>query len=546
MLRFGLRAMAMALVVACLGPVAQAQAQAQARDEAPREPVVRDIRSLNYTEKQQLLDRIRKALRNALDHTQPFPGQATYTPLKVKFRADARKEVLVIDIGAANGPFSGSADMSELGGVLENAAIEILDELNISHPAFDYEFSGRDWYYYNPEELQYQREYERRMQLKDGQSVIPPQGAKVAISAMHGYYWRLVDKVWKLQRPTESNGIYEDFITPEFVDPLKGYLLSRSNVALIGLPRNQSSDAHPDSGYPWWQMDGRENLEVLYPDNPEIWHSLSVPKQGRYKLWQYDDDINSRPLFANHIGADALFNLHTNAAGPSASGTRAYVAFNRPYDLALANNILCGMKELIHAQDAYKTFTIEDQAEESRKYGENGLALMPAVVLEVAFHTNASDAAALQDPVFVDAAMKGVEKGFRLQAEGKLCEPFKIDQIPDVSGPQNVHIPVAVHYKGYPQFAVKALVEIVSCPTGWDCTGGEANFPDPVPSPLTYTFSCTVTQPLPTATFGMRTTLVDIDGVKTDPVEHNISCTPTAQPATNAPVGKPVARVGLG
>jgi hypothetical protein len=40
---------------------------------------------------------------------------------------------------------------------------------------------------------------------------------------MHGYYVDAMDKVWRLQRPTRSNGIYEDFMTQKFVDPLVNY-----------------------------------------------------------------------------------------------------------------------------------------------------------------------------------------------------------------------------------------------------------------------------------------------------------------------------------
>src|SRR3546814_21152469 len=89
--------------------------------------------------------------------------------------------------------------------------------------------------------------------------------------------------------------------------------------------------------------------------NREIWNSLDRPLPGRRNLWHYDEDIRSRPLYANHIDADVLINLHTNAStNAAANGTRAFVARNRPYDLELANTILCGMKELIHVQDAYK------------------------------------------------------------------------------------------------------------------------------------------------------------------------------------------------
>lgn len=53
------------------------------------------------------------------------------------------------------------------------------------------------------------------------------------------------------------------------------------------------------------------------------------------------------------------------------------------------------MKELIHAQEAYKDFYVATQPE-SGNYGENTSAIMPSIIVEVAFHTNVSDAAALK------------------------------------------------------------------------------------------------------------------------------------------------------
>ena len=358
---------------------------------------------------------------------------------------------------------------------------------------------------------------------------------------MHGYYWRVTDQVWALQRPTQSNGIYEDFITPVFVDPLKNHLFARSSVALIGLPRDQSTDAHP-SGYPWWQMAGRYYLKQQYPENPDIWHSLSAPLPGPNhgpNKWHYDEDIRSRPLFANFVGVDALFNMHTNAGLPSASGTRAYVAENRPYDLALANNVLCRMMELIHAQGTYENFKVEDQARVDPGYGENNRAEMPAMVLEVAFHTNASDAAALQDPVFVDAAMKGVEKGFRLQAEGKTCEPFEITGIPDVTIPRPGAITVPVNFQGFPFFPVTLTVEIVTCPVG-TCNGGTVVYSEQQDSPFQFQFSCTGSTGT-TDIYHWRSYLTDADGVKTNVVAHDLICTPTVGITA---MGMPSAGVG--
>src|SRR3546814_19784037 len=86
------------------------------------------------------------------------------------------------------------------------------------------------------------------------------------------------------------------------------------------------------------------------------------------------------PRYANHIDADVLINLHTNAStNAAANGTRAFVARNRPYDLELANNILCGMKELIHVQAAYKNFNVANQAVVAGNYGENNRARMTSV-----------------------------------------------------------------------------------------------------------------------------------------------------------------------
>lgn len=531
MAKMGFRAAAVALAFACLVPIASA------RDQAAQDQEVRNIRSLNLTEKKALAARLQGEFRRVLDKMKPFPGQAAYTPVKAKFKTEPHNEVLVIDLGAANGPFSTSADMYELGKALVEPATVILDAAGISHPAFHFQFGGRDSDYYETEE---------RLQKKPPPqpdnvgAAIPPEGARVVVSAMHGYYWRVGDKVWKLQRPTRSNGIYEDLITPEFVAPLGNYLAARSG-ATVHLPRSRSQEAHPSAGYPWWQMAGRYYLKDLYPDNPEIWHSLSEPKPNRYNLWHYDEDINSRPNFANHINADALISIHTNASeNPSTNGARAYVTLNRPYDLKMANNILCGMKELVHAKEAYKNYNIPSQADEGN-YGENTKANMPAVVLEVGFHTNAGDAAALKDPAFRDAAMKGVEKGFRLHAKGKTCEPFKIASIPNVSGPQGVNIPAKIHYKGYPLFPVKRQTKIVSCAAGWSCSDYNGTYTSNTPSPLTFNFRCTNSSPEPTATFRWRTTLTDADGVVTNAVEHTSTCTtPAAGSAlSNHGLGEP-------
>jgi N-acetylmuramoyl-L-alanine amidase len=62
------------------------------------------------------------------------------------------------------------------------------------------------------------------------------------------------------------------------------------------------------------------------------------------------------------------------------------------------------MKELIQAQEPYRDYLVVSEPGQDN-FGETRVAKMPSVIVESGFHTNASDALALQDPVFRTAAM---------------------------------------------------------------------------------------------------------------------------------------------
>ena len=164
--------------------------------------------------------------------------------------------------------------------------------------------------------------------------------------------------------------------------------------------------------------------------------------------------------------------------------------------------------------------------------GEVREADMPTALIEVGFHTNTLDSAALRNSTFRAAAMKGVEKGYRLNAAGKTtCEPFKISSIPDATGPHLVNIPVDINYAGYPQFPVKLKSGNNDLST-WPSYAAAARklYASAIPSPLRYTWACNTTV-TSSRTFRLRATLTDVDGVTTNSVEHNVTCTPPAQPA---------------
>ncbi|HKQ52318.1 MAG TPA: N-acetylmuramoyl-L-alanine amidase [Pyrinomonadaceae bacterium] len=356
----------------------------------------------------------------------------------------------------------------------------------------------------------------------------------VVVSAGHGLYYHYGFKDWRAQR-NPSNGLIEDYMTPLLATPLRNFLTNRSRVTSYLVRQSTvSTEIHEPSGQRWWRVAARYYLQKILPDNKEIWHSLP---NATYALREYDEDIRSRPLYANHLGATTLLSIHTNANDNAAlSGTRVY--YNNALATATSNQKLaaslsCYMRELITAVDKYKTFKVGSPVVANDK-GEIRLAKMPAAIVEVAFHTNAGDAAALKDSAFRLAAMKGVEKGLRLYNQNQPCKPFAITSIPSATGPHNMPFPVTVNYAGFPQFVVKAEVEIVSCPAGWDCHGGTITYSKQTPTPLKFDWTCTTSDPSQTVTTGIQTTLIDVDGVKTKTVPSSVICTPGAATAPTA------------
>jgi hypothetical protein len=218
-----------------------------------------------------------------------------------------------------------------------------------------------------------------------------------------------------------------------------------------------------------------------------------------------------------------MLSLHTNAHNGSASGTRLIYSNNN--GAPLARSIKCYMKEIITSQMNYENFKVA-KPRSSNKYGETRLATMPSVLIEVAFHDNPSDAAALKDPVFRNAALKGIEKGWRILKKYGDCKPLKITDIPDAKGTHNTSFPVKVKFEGYPTFPVTLHTDVIQCPPGWSCNIGDIVFPEQEKKVLKYTVTCSTSDTSKVAKFVLNATLEDSDGVKTEPVKHRIICKP--------------------
>ncbi|WP_262228470.1 N-acetylmuramoyl-L-alanine amidase family protein [Stenotrophomonas maltophilia] len=241
------------------------------------------------------------------------------------------------------------------------------------------------------------------------------------VSSSHGYIALHPSRAWEFQRPAPL-GLQEDVLSPTYGDELQGLLEQRSGL-VVHRARSRSTDPHPESGHPWEHMSARYHLKTLLPERADIWNELPNSSDSDREI---KEDIRARPDYANHLGVDVMLSLHTNGnSAPSVRGAEVYHHRAKPEDKALGDSILCGMREVIHAQPGYKNFPVRAEST-ADGHGENRIGRMPSVIVETAYHSNPDDVAALQDPVFRSASMKGVEKGYRLWATGKTCEPLAL------------------------------------------------------------------------------------------------------------------------
>jgi N-acetylmuramoyl-L-alanine amidase len=243
-------------------------------------------------------------------------------------------------------------------------------------------------------------------------------GAKVMLNPGHGFT-QLDTGAWKYQRPLSGNEgafLHEDPNNLEMAVPIA---IALSAVgSLVSSVRDLNLNAGLGiSGLETWKEAARHHVQALgIPDH--VWNS-----EGN--LFENDcnkgRDIRVRPFYANYLGVDALIGLHSNAfADSSVRGTRVYYnteAFTddipnesliQSVNLArdLGNSIVTAIR-----QDRADLNWVDPIFVGSNKYGETGFAKMPAAIIEVGFHTNPIDAAAMTEPTFRNAVARGVKNG---------------------------------------------------------------------------------------------------------------------------------------
>jgi hypothetical protein len=437
---------------------------------------------------------------------------------RVTASLDLAQNAIIVHLDRGFVPSSYGAMFEDQTSLISNALYAVAER--VQHvPQVKYFYGGFDIYHYFPEikaeddaarEAGERKRREREEGLKRG---VPGGSGMAFVAAGHGYYYHHGERIWKTQRE-EHNGVLEGMLTPSYAKELKDFIEVRSQMPVIRPRAHGIFEAHSESGQEWWRMAARYAIAAQYPGKSEIWNSQAGSTANNR---EYDEDINSRPLLANHVKAEVAIHLHSNADDSGAArGTRIIVQPGRTADAALGRSVLCAMRELIQSTPGYESFVVADAPHPLNK-GENRLADIPSIIVETAFHTNPDDAAALLDPVFRAASMKGVEKGYRLFRDGKACVPLAIRRIDRVTVPTNGSAETPVHFEGNPQFPVTLSFAPAFCSEPGACQAGEQTISEASESPIQLRLSC---QGSGAGMVKWRTVMRDADGVAAAPVEH--------------------------
>lgn len=445
---------------------------------------------------------LRGLLQAQVDAQERIPGQAPVIVVSEVSFNDSGDE-LVVELGKGYVPTYYGGDFEDHIHALANNVYAYMEKIGPLR-SVDFTFEGRDILDYFP----YEKGLKEQAEMSQQDALFHRANAgtgRVFVSGGHGYYFHK-KYGWTTQRSL-INGIIEDFATPAFAASLNTYLSSRSGAEVFRA-RSLSRERHAESDKPWTDMASRYFLKDMLPDAPEIWNSK--PGEGG-DMEEYNQDIRSRPLYANHLGVDAAIHLHTNAdTSPETRGIRVFYTKGRQADERLATTALCYIKESLQSNPSFEDFPVGSMPSMGR-YGENTYATRPSIVAEIGFHTNKEDATAIGNYVFRDLTMRGLEKGYRMFREGRGCEEFTVTH-PEVSLVSETPVKIDVVFSGAPRFPVKYAMIVTECSPGITCTPRYGEFEDSA-APLTIRYDCMAMKDQ-SFTTKWEAFFTDADGVK--------------------------------
>ena len=417
--------------------------QANAQD-VPKKTIV----EMTEDERATLVREMQRAVDNAIVGAHFFSEDPL--PIHVEVSVDPVTNLVLLNVDERLGPSALTGEFDDFDSHLTSALWPLLQRID-GVTGIDFRFGGFDadhWPINRRPETSTSRQ--RRRRSVDRRPM-------VFVSPGHGLYYHHKYKDWRAQREA-ANGILEDDVTPALAGRLV-WELQRDNVDVKSMRHEGDKISHKPSGEAWWRVATRYHLERMYPELVDVWRS----KGTESPLRERDEDIRSRPLYANYLKADAVLHIHTNAdASSDVNGLRTYI-HGRPEDYALASRILCSAREMINTDDAFKGFVVSQSTHVNVRHAENRLSEMPSVIVEVGFHTNPKDAEFLKKRDFQVLAMRGVAKGYRLFRNKLPCEEFAINPTEQVEGQMNRDTRMPFSFKGNPRFPVRVWSTRLNC-----------------------------------------------------------------------------------
>jgi N-acetylmuramoyl-L-alanine amidase len=252
-------------------------------------------------------------------------------------------------------------------------------------------------------------------------------GLRVMLNPGHGL--TLTDEGdWGFQRPVaDGRGVFvlEDDSNLRMARTVRSALVAAG--VTIYATRELEENVNGVSGKPAWREAATHHLERVGAPRG-VWNSRG---DGLHDDCRAGQDLRARAYFANFKSADVMISLHSNAGFPWARGTQV-ISGSRPYlsaPLDTPGHSACMARALADAvPDAIRQERPDlrwSNAEviSSDRYGENGYAVMPSVILEVGFHTNPVDGAALKQESFRRAVARGIVQGLIRFLENPACQP---------------------------------------------------------------------------------------------------------------------------
>lgn len=331
---------------------------------------------------------------------------------------DVKENVVVIDLGAEYLQVAESPDMEDF----QREITAILFDALGNPPEWrgvELKFGGIELRALSPDTSAFRRAKRSPSGAAQNPDTDSP---RLLIAAGHGFYFNHKYGDWRPQRDV-SNGILEDDITQDFADVAKEWVerwVPGSSRSVV-IARSLSADLHAGSDQPWRRMAARYWVKERFPELETLWSERGGASNGDRERIQ---DLYSRPILANHVGALAAVHLHTNASSnPDRSGLQLYYQKGAPEAEEFGKRILCQLSRSIgYKHQEYNVPLIPLPGD----YAELRGSKMPAVIVELGFHTNPGDARILQSSKFKDAVASAIDRGFTYQIDDMPCGPLTV------------------------------------------------------------------------------------------------------------------------